>query len=72
MLGFANNLEQADIAGHLGVRAAAKFHADVWNRNDANLLLILFAEKSERAAAIASLISMTSCLDRQVLEDDAD
>ena len=48
--GLADNLEKAHIPGHLCMRSAAEFLADIGDRDDANLLSIAFAEKCDRAA----------------------
>src|SRR5262249_26871367 len=68
--GFAHNFKEADVTSHSGVGATAEFHADFRNRNHSNLLLILFAKKSERAFGNGFVDVHYSCLNWEVSEDD--
>ena len=68
--GFGDNFEEPDIAGHSGVGAAAKFLADVGNRNDPDLLRIFLAKKRERAAGNGFVDFHDLRLNRQIPEDD--
>ena len=67
--GLGGNLEQADVAGPLDVRAAAQFRRELADLEHADAVAVLFAEQRHRAAVDRLVVGHLRRVGRRVAAD---